>query len=207
MKTQMIATGILLGALLLAQCSQEKPGTDAHSTTQVSQPRAYGGFDSQVKWGEHLVTVSACHDCHTPKVFTADGRVLFDSTRLLSGHPAGAPIPDVNRGELEKKGLTVTQTLTAWVGPWGVSYAANLTSDDTGIGAWSEAQFLYAIRNGKLKGLEGSRPLLPPMPWEVYRYMTDDELKAIFAYLKSTKPVQNVVPAPQPPMAALISGN
>lgn len=206
MKKQMIAIGILAGAILLAQCSQEKPG-ETHSTTTAPQAQAYGGFGSQVKWGEHLITVSACHDCHTPKVITADGMMLLDSSRLLSGHPAGEPAPDIDRAELERKGLTATQTLTAWVGPWGVSYAANLTSDDTGTGSWSEAQFLYAIRKGKFKGLEGSRPLLPPMPWEVYRYMTDDELKAIFAYLKSTKPVRNVVPAPQPPVAALISGN
>ena len=69
----------------------------------------------------------------------------------------------------------------------GISYTANLTSDATGIGNWKEQQFMYAIREGKFKGLAGSRTLLPPMPWEMYRHMTDGELKAIFAYLKTTR--------------------
>jgi hypothetical protein len=88
-------------------------------------------------------------------------------------------------------------TATAFVGPWGISYAANLTSDESGIGAWTEAQFFKAIRQGKYKGMDNSRPLLPPMPWNVYANATDDDLKAIFAYLKSTPPVNNVVPAPR----------
>lgn len=205
MKKQMIAIGFAVGAVLLSQCGQETSGHSKESAN-ASQTQYYGGFENQVKWGEHLVTVSACHDCHTPKIITADGLMLLDSSRLLSGHPAGMPGPDVDRAAMERKGLTVTDLLTAWAGPWGVSYAANLTSDDTGTGTWSEQQFMTAIRKGKFKGLEGSRSLLPPMPWEVYRYMTDDELKAIFAYLQTTKPVRNVVPAPQPPVAALISG-
>jgi hypothetical protein len=106
----------------------------------------------------------------------------------------------VDRNAVETKGQVVTQTLTSWVGPWGISYTANLTSDTTGIGMWSEDQFLYAIRNGKLKGLPGSRSLLPPMPWQSIRNYSDDELKAIFAYLKSTKPVVNIVPGPTPPV-------
>ena len=92
--------------------------------------------------------------------------------------------------------------LTSWVGPWGVSYTANLTSVSTGIGSWKESQFIYAIRNGKFKGLPDGRPLLPPMPWTMYRNMTDDELKAVFTYLKSTRPVRNVVPPPKPPVSA-----
>jgi hypothetical protein len=125
---------------------------------------------------------------------------VMDYSRALSGHPANLPAPEVNRKEIEQKGLMVTQTLTAWVGPWGVSYAANLTSDATGIGNWTEKQFVRAIREGKYKGLENSRNLLPPMPWDMYRNMTDEELSAIFAYLKSTKPIKNVVPAPKPPV-------
>jgi mono/diheme cytochrome c family protein len=171
------------------------------SANEAEPANNYGGYTSMEKWGEHLVTIAACHDCHTPKKMTANGPD-FDSSRLLSGHPSQQPDPIVDRAEMESKGYTVTNELTAWVGPWGVSYAANLTSDSTGIGAWKEAQFLYAIRNGKLKGLPSSRGLLPPMPWTVYRYMSDDELKAIFAYLKNTKPVNNVVPVPKPPVTA-----
>jgi len=109
---------------------------------------------------------------------------------------------DVNRQDMETKGIIATNDLTSWVGPWGVSYTANLTPDATGIGSWKEEQFIYALRNGKMKGLAGSRPMLPPMPWQMYRNMTDDELKAIFAYLKTTKPIRNIVPQPTPPVSA-----
>ena len=159
---------------------------------------SFGGFGNQVNWGEHLVTVSACHDCHSPKKFTAMGMEI-DSAHMLAGY-MGSPLPDVNKKEFQKKGYVVTGDLTAWVGPWGVSYTANLTSDETGIGNWTEEQFILALRQGKFKGMTGTRDLLPPMPWQMYRNMTDDELKAILAYLKTTKPVDNVVPPPTPPV-------
>ncbi|MNR00570.1 Nicotinate dehydrogenase subunit B [compost metagenome] len=84
---------------------------------------------------------------------------------------------------------------TALIGPWGVSYSANITSDATGIGQWSEEQFIKCIRTGKNKGLENGRPLLPPMPWQSYAQLNDTDLKSIFAYLQTVKPVENVVPA------------
>ena len=72
------------------------------------------------------------------------------------------PPPDVDRKEVESKGLAVTNDLTAWVGPWGISYAANITSDSTGIGNWSEAQFILCLRegNGKVLRATGSCYLL-----------------------------------------------
>lgn len=75
--------------------------------------------------------------------------------------------------------------MTAWTGPWGISYSANLTPDETGTGNWTEEQFIRAIREGKSKGLQNGRSLLPPMPWQTLRIMKDEELKAIFAYLKN----------------------
>ena len=137
----------------------------------------------------------------SPKKMTAMGPVI-DSSAMLAGHIAGSPEPMVNKKDAQGKGLIVTSDLTTWVGPWGTSYTANLTSDETGIGNWTEKQFMRALREGKYKGLEGARSLLPPMPWEMYRNFTDDEIKAIFAYLKTTKPVKNVVPAPLPPDGA-----
>ena len=175
----------------------------AQTDAKVQQGK-HGGFESQIKYGEHLVWIMGCHDCHTPKKMTDKGPVL-DMALALSGHPSKMPPPDVNREEVEKKGLAVTNTLTAWVGPWGVSYAANLTSDKTGIGTWQEKNFITSIRQGKHKGIPTARTLLPPMPWEMYQHLTDEEAKAIFAYLKSTKPVRNVVPAPQSPVKASAS--
>ncbi|HLF47297.1 MAG TPA: c-type cytochrome, partial [Chitinophagaceae bacterium] len=96
--------------------------------------------------------------------------------------------------EAARKGLVVTQTFTAWTGPWGVTYAPNLTSDSTGIGGWKEEQFLKALQEKKWMGLENTRPLMPPMSMMPAVKMSDDELKAIFAYLKSTPPVKNTAP-------------
>ena len=200
-KLSALTVSILVCAtFFLSQCSDNKTSeTNNQKDTVLVGSQSNGGYESQVKWGEHLAMTGACGDCHTPKKMGPRGPEE-DSTLLLSGHPAKLPPPDVDRKEMESKGLAVTGTLTAWVGPWGISYAANLTSDDTGIGTWSEDQFIYAIRNGKLKGLPGSRMLLPPMPWPAIRNHTDDELKAIFAYLKSTKPINNIVPPPAPPV-------
>jgi hypothetical protein len=161
-----------------------------------TKKESFGGFASAELYGEHLVTICGCNDCHTPKKMTERGPEP-DSSLWLSGHPASMPAPAVDRADMAKRGLGVTDFLTAWVGPWGTTYAPNLTSDETGIGAWSEQQFITCIREGKLKGL--SRPLLPPMPWQFYKAMTDGELKAIFAYLKSTKPIKNIAPAYEPP--------
>jgi hypothetical protein len=177
---------------LLAECNNTK------KETALSDKENLNGFESQVKWGEHLVTVSACHDCHTPKKMTPMGPDI-DSSLLLAGHIADSPEPDMNKKEIQGKGLILTSDLTTWIGPWGTSYTANLTSDATGIGNWKEEQFMLALREGKYKGLAAARNLLPPMPWQMYRNFTNDEMKAIFAYLKSTNPVKNLVPAPLPP--------
>ena len=91
--------------------------------------------------------------------------------------------------------------MTAWSGPWGISDAANLTPDpNTGTGIWTEDMFLRAIRTGKHWGQ--SRPIMPPMPWEVYRNMTDEDLKAIWAYLRTIPPIENRVPDYRPPGAS-----
>jgi len=195
-------TLMVMGLFVFSHCSEKKsqPGNPMSVNAAPKNAANVNGFANQVAWGEHLVVIAGCNDCHTPKKMTAFGPVL-DSARWLSGHPAQNPLIDVDRKELESKGLAVTSDLTEWVGPWGVSFAANLTPDPTGIGSWDEAQFMYALREGKFKGLPGARPLLPPMPWEMYRHMTDDEMKAVFAYLKSLKPISNLVPAPIPPVS------
>lgn len=172
-------------------------GTESTSSAKEN----FGGYESKEKYGEHLVLITGCHDCHTPKKMTDMGPVE-DFSLALAGHMANFPVPDVNRKEMQDKGLVVTNDLTIWIGPWGISYTANLTSDSTGIGAWKEEQFFLALREGKFKGLASGRTLLPPMPWHMLKNMTDDEIKAIFAYLKTTKPIKNVVPPPTPPAAS-----
>ncbi len=153
--------------------------------------------ETLVKRGQYLVTIMGCQDCHSPKVMTPQGPAI-DSSRMFSGHPASMPVPKVDVSSLQSWVL-LNHNGTAYAGPWGISFAANISSDGTGIGNWSEAQFFKAMREGKYKGLDNTRPMMPPMPWTMYRYASDEDLKAIFAYLKSTAPVENAVPAPIPP--------
>jgi mono/diheme cytochrome c family protein len=149
-----------------------------------------------VERGHYLVKVIGCSDCHTPKVMTDEGPVL-DETRLLSGHPDGGALPPAPAASGPWI-ATASWDLTAWSGPWGLSYTANLTPDEnTGLGIWTEDMFLRAIRTGRHMGQ--SRPILPPMPWQFYRDLTDDDLKAIYAYLRTIPPVHNRVPEPVPP--------
>lgn len=190
---------IVSSALLITRCSGNNKPAPSEAPVQKD---ATGGFESKLKWGEHLVTIGGCNDCHTPKKMTAMGPVL-DSSLLLSGHPEKMPIPDVDRKVSESKGLITTNDLTSWVGPWGVSYTANITSDSTtGIGAWTLENFMTALRQGKKSGSPAGRTLLPPMPWEMIQHMTDDEISAVFTYLQYTKPIHNVVPAALPPVSA-----
>jgi mono/diheme cytochrome c family protein len=183
--------GILL-ALTAGLCMLLQGGT-----TALAQQKS--GIRNVVAHGRMLVTFAGCNDCHSPKVFTAMGPVP-DTTRLLSGHPADSKLPEIPSGVLgpDKWGALTTGDLTAWVGPWGVSFSANLTPDqNTGLGKWTDAMFIKALRTGKHMG-EG-RQILPPMPWEGFGKMSDGDLKAIFAYLRTLKPVQNAVPDPLPP--------
>lgn len=186
--------------LCLVACEQ-KSKSDMTDVSEIKASEAaspYGEFSSQVEWGAHLVTIGDCNICHTPKKMTNRGPVM-DSTFMLSGYRPDSPPIDIDRKEIESKGLAVSRDFTAWAGPWGVSYASNITPAESGIGNWTEEQFFLVFREGKSKGLSGSRTLLPPMPWEAFGHMTDNEIKAIFAYLKSIEPIENVVPAPLPP--------
>lgn len=167
-------------------------------TNVKSEPAAAITNDSLVKRGDYLVTVMGCDDCHSPKVMGPQGPQL-DMEHRLSGYPAERPVAKVDGAASKAGWVLFGGDLTSAVGPWGMSFAANLTSDSTGVGNWSEAQFFTAMRKGKIKGIESNRDMLPPMPWQNFRNLTDDDLRAIFAYLKSTKPVHNVVPAPKAP--------
>lgn len=152
---------------------------------------------AKIKRGEYLVTTSACNDCHTPLKMTDKGPAP-DMTRLLSGHPSAIPVPPAPKLAPGYWNVVVGATMTAWSGPWGISFTANLTPDkETGLGRWTERNFIETIRNGRHMGR--GRPLMPPMPWQVYSNFTDDDLKSIFAYLQSIPPVSNKVPENRPP--------
>jgi len=154
---------------------------------------------AQLERGQYLVTVAGCNDCHTPFKLGPNGPEP-DMTRMLSGHPEELvmpPAPALAEGPWVWVGAG---TNTAFAGPWGVSYAPNLTPDEaTGLGIWSEEIFVNAIRSGRHWGQ--SRQILPPMPWPNYARFTDEDLAAVFAYLKSVPPVHNRVPDSQPAVA------
>ena len=139
--------------------------------------------NAQVERGRYLVTITGCHDCHSPKI---EG-MKPDLARSLSGRPATTALPTASKGEVH-----ASLDLTAWQGPWGFSVASNLTPDAaTGLGTkYTEASFIATMRTGKKPN---GTPIMPPMPSDVYQNMTDDDLKAIFAYLKTIKPIRNAV--------------
>jgi hypothetical protein len=148
--------------------------------------------------GEYLVNIIGCQDCHSPKRMGERGPEVIEEL-MFSGYPSNRVLPEISTDALEKRWIQMNDDFTAFAGPWGVSFASNLTSDDTGIGSWNLEQFKIALRKGKFKGLENGRDLLPPMPWQNFSNLTDEDLKAVFYYFKNTKPVKNVVPTPIPP--------
>ncbi len=151
-----------------------------------------------IQRGEFLVTVGGCDDCHTPKNFGPKGPEL-DMSRRFSGHPEGTPIPPVDTSLIHQWAY-MSHDLTMAVGPWGVSFSANLTPDnETGIGTWQPEMFVNAMRTGMHLGVTEGRPILPPMPWQNMAQLSEEDLRCMFAYFKSLPAVKNKVPDPLPP--------
>jgi cytochrome c553 len=187
----------LLYSLVLLLAVGACTGAPAADSAQPATAETAAPAIDLVARGEYLVSAAGCDDCHTPKVMGEMGPEP-DMTRRLSGHPTG-PVEELP--VLPEGWLAATDgNMTAWAGPWGISYAANLTPDEmTGLEVWTEEMFLTAIREGKHMGT--SRPILPPMPWQVIRNFNDEDLRAIFAFLQSLPPIENEVPLPTPPAA------
>jgi hypothetical protein len=197
LKTLKALTLIFLSGfgLYLVGCNS---GSDEKKAEASSEMKTMSK-DEMIKRGDYIVTTGVCNDCHSPKKFGPHGEPNPDSSKLLSGHPAGSPMPalDANAG---KPGgwIYMSPDLTSFVGPWGISYSANITPDSaTGIGAWTEENFIQTLRNGKHLG--NGRDILPPMPWQFISKLTDDDLRSVFAYLKSLPAVSNRVTAPTSP--------
>ena len=186
-------------AALLILCIYCSPPQPAAETTSKMVAAAAPTQEELVARGEYLVTIIGCDHCHTPKKMTDQGPVP-DMDRWLMGYPAGDPLPEIDKTQVEPgKWVMLNGDLTAAVGPWGVSFGANLTPHQTGIGTWSFEQFQRSMTEGKYKGLENSRPIMPPMPWQSYRLLKEEDLRAIFEYLQSIEPIENVVPNYIPP--------
>ena len=147
--------------------------------------------------GLELVHAGSCNDCHTPMAFDPKlGMPVPQMDRMLSGHPEGAPDPTTRLAGDDQ--AAIGPTFTSFALPFGVVYAANLTPDRrTGLGDWTPDMFVAAMRGGHHMGIPSARPILPPMPWMNLRELTDDDLRAIFAYLRTIPAIPNRVPDPK----------
>lgn len=121
---------------------------------------------NQVAYGDYMVRIGVCRDCHTP---------MDDQ---------GQPIPGMEFGG----GLPI-------VSPLGDVASANITTGPSGIPYYTEELFLQVMRTGMVR----SRKLHDMMPWRMYGQQTDEDLKAMFAYVKTIPPVQHRVDNSQPP--------
>ena len=194
MNTLQCSRIVMLPLLLAAfACS-----STARPISEAPAPKVNDYTEAQVKRGEQLVNFGACHDCHTPwRVDPELGSKVPDMSRMLSGHPEGAPEPS---GVLGADDIAVIgPTFTSFRMPFGMVYAANLTPDlETGTGTWTEEMFLNIFRKARHLGGDG-RPVLPPMPWPMIATLPDEDIRAIFAYLRTVKPIRNSPPVAQPP--------
>jgi len=170
----------------------------AASFARAGEPPAAAAASEALARGKYLVTVAGCNDCHTPWKLTPEGRKP-DMDRMLSGHPEALVMPVAPTPEQPWQ-MTAAATNTAFSGPWGVSFTANLTPDrETGLGKWTVRNFTETIRTGRHLGR--GREILPPMPIPMYKNFTDEDLAAIFTYLQSIPVVKNRVPEPRLPAA------
>jgi len=100
--------------------------------------------------GEYLVILGGCNDCRSTKTMSPLGPIP-DPNRILSGYPANESVQQANTEIVTTgNGILAGKDFTYYVGPWGISFASNLTPDSTtDIGVWYEDMFIKALRDGK----------------------------------------------------------
>jgi hypothetical protein len=183
-------------ALMISACGQPRSSEAPAPTTNAPGAQT---DEARIERGKQLVAFGGCHDCHSPKKLGPQGPEP-DMDRALSGHPENLKIEAFKPAPGSPWTVATNDHFTAWSGPWGVSFTANLTPDtNTGLrsGVWTEELFIKALRTGKHMGT--SRDILPPMPWPAFVTLSDDDLRAIWAYLGTIRPITNHVPDPIPP--------
>jgi mono/diheme cytochrome c family protein len=202
----MVKSGLEKGLAALAAVGLLAVLAPAGSTQAEPKPAGQSAVAAKrVERGKYLVTLMVCNDCHTPYKMGPKGPEP-DMSRMLSGHPEQMKMPPPPK-PVGPWIVSIAATNTAFAGPWGISYTTNLTPDkNTGLGIWTEDMFLKAMRTGKHMGT--SREIQPPMPWPWFGKATDEDLKAIFAYLQSIPAIANHVPdfEPPPPPAPAAKG-
>ena len=146
---------LIVALLFIASCQDEPVKKELNQEELIAR-------------GEYIVNTSGCHDCHTPKKMTEQGPVL-EENYLLAGHPADMPIPSYDKSIVREWGL-FSHTMTAAVGPWGVSFSANITSDETGLGNWTYDQFKTAMTKGLYKGFISKDSIFPKDAISIFIY-------------------------------------
>jgi hypothetical protein len=187
--------------VVLAHAAPAAPAAEPASSASPVSPASPAArpLSARAARGKYIVSTSGCHDCHTPWKVGPNGPEP-DMSRALSGHPESLQMPAAPALPEGPWLVTIAATNTAFAGPWGVSFTANLTPDaDTGLGAWTVRDFKQTIRTGRHMGR--GREVLPPMPIMVYNHFTDADLEAVYAYLRTIPAVRNRVPEPRPPAA------
>ena len=188
--TAIIAAAILLTAVL----STASLGAAGAGGTA---PGAKTGNAAQIARGKYLVDIMGCHDCHTPTKMGPKGPE-WDMTRALSGHPEEAVMPPAPALPPGPWVATISGTFTAFSGPFGTSFTRNLTPDkETGLGDWTVEEFIATMQTGRERGK--GRPVLPPMPVQNLKALSDSDIRALFAYLQSIPAIKNRTPQPIEP--------
>ncbi|MCY2959768.1 MAG: c-type cytochrome [Planctomycetota bacterium] len=186
---KMLIGSIVLTTVLAAIAYAVVPSADAPTPAQVAAAR-----------GKYLVTAMGCADCHTPMKLGPNGPEP-DLARSFSGHPSELVMPPAPKLPPGPWMATVAATMTAWSGPWGTSFTANLTPDpETGLGKWTADDFVATLKTGRHMGR--GREILPPMPIPAVKNLSEEDMRAMFAYLQSVPAVKNLVPDPLPPADA-----
>lgn len=140
----------------------------------VNAPVPESNRGNAVAYGDYLVRMGACRDCHTP----ADAQ--------------GQAVPGMDFAG----GFVLT-------GPYGQVASVNITPAPSGIPYYTDELFLEMMRTGRVK----ARKIHDAMPWIGYGQQTDDDLKAIFAYIKTLSPVPHRVDNSLPPTDCPRCGN
>jgi cytochrome c553 len=187
--TAIIVAAVILTAVLSTASLR------ASDTGGVDGQGVAAAKSQQIARGKYLVDIMGCHDCHTPMKLGPNGPEP-DMARALSGHPENVPVPPatVPAGYLAMIGAS----FTSFTGPWGTSFTRNLTSDkETGLGDWTVDEFIATMKTGRERGK--GRPVLPPMPVQNLRALSDADIRSLFAYLQSLPAIKNRVPQPIEP--------
>jgi len=192
----MCASALVAVLLITLACQSQADKQRAAARQAMSELK----ISTPSERGKYLVAIAGCSECHTPFKMGPTGPQP-DMTRYLAGHPQDLKLPPAPLLPLGPWVMVGAATNTAFHGPWGTTFAANLTPDlQTGMGVWTEDMFLKAMKTGKHMG--SGRQILPPMPQPAYANMTDDDLKAVYTYLRPIPKVSNIVPDYIPPAPA-----